>query len=112
MSVTVQTVTHTFTNADGTPASGEITFRLTKRMTNGPTTYVPATITANLNSSGQLSQTLLANNDTGTFPQDAQWACTFRILGSDIEEFMITVPATGTSPIDLGTLLPTSTEVA
>lgn len=110
MGFTMRTVTHTFTNADGTPASGSVTFSLTKRMTNGSTTYVPATITANPDSGGNISVSLIANNDSGTFPADSQWMVTFRILGSDLEEFPITVPS-GSGTIDLGTLLPTSTVV-
>lgn len=106
MAATVRTITHTFENADGTPASGTLTFRLTKRITNGAMTYVPATITANLTGTGALLVSLLANDDPTSFPLDSRWVVTFRILGSDSEEFVITVPSAGTGPIDLGTLLP------
>lgn len=105
MSFSTATVTHSFQNADGTPASGSITFALTKRMTNGTTTIIPAEITANLNAQGQLSQALTANNDAGTVPADAEWAVTFRILGASMEEFFIVVP-TGGGTVDLGSLLP------
>lgn len=98
-------ITHSFANADGTPASGSITFYLTKRMTNGSQTIVPAEVTANLDSSGDLSQSLTANNDTGTVPGDAQWRVEFRILGAETETFFITVP-TGGGTVDLGSLLP------
>lgn len=106
MSITSRTITHTFTNADGSPASGSVDFKLTKRMTNGTQTYGPGTITAQLNNSGVLTQSLLANNDIATFPADSQWLVILRILGWDIEEFAITVPATGSGSIDLGSLLP------
>lgn len=108
MSFSSCTITHNFENADGTAASGSITFGLTKRMTNGTTTIVPAEITANLNGSGALSQALTANNDPGTLPADAQWRVDFRILSSGApvtETFFITVP-TGGGSADLGSLLP------
>lgn len=106
MSFTRATVTHTFENADGTPASGAVTFTLTKRMTNGTTTIVPSEITANLNSEGKLSQALTANDDPGTIPSDAQWRVDLRILGAPSEPYFITVP-TGGGTADLGSLLPT-----
>ena len=99
------TITHAFQNADGTPASGTITFALSGRMTNGTTTIVPAEITAALNSSGQLSQALTSNLDSGTNPQTTSWTVTMRILGSSQEVFSIVVP-TGGGSVDLGTLLP------
>lgn len=105
MAFSTATITHTFENADGTAGSGSLTFTLTKRMTNGTTTLIPSSITANLNASGQLSQSLTANNDAGTVPQDAQWRVDFRLLGAETETFYIVVP-TGGGTVDLGSLLP------
>jgi hypothetical protein len=105
MAFTEATITHTVKNADGTAGSGSIEFTLTKRMTNGTTTVLPSAITANLNSSGELSQKLLANNDAETVPGDAQWRVDFRLLGDLQESFLITVP-TGGGTKDLGSLLP------
>lgn len=105
MAFTSATITHSFLNADGTPASGSITFRLTSRMTNGSTTIVPAEITANLDASGNLSQSLTSNVDAATVPQSTEWQVDFRILGASSETFSITVPAGGGS-VDLGALLP------
>ena len=101
------TISHTFTNPDGTPAAGSLTFQLTQRMTNGTTSVFPSEITANLNSSGQLSVELTANNDTGTIPTTAQWVVTIRLQGYSYstEQYVITVP-TGGGSVDLGTLLP------
>lgn len=99
------TITHTFMNADGTPASGSITFVLSGRMTNGTTTIVPAEVTANLNGTGQLSQALTSNVDAGTSPQTTSWTMTMRILGASQEVFSIVVP-TGGGTVDLGSLLP------
>ena len=110
MALTSVTVTHTFENPDGTPASGSVTFALTKRMTNGTQTVVPGEVTAPLDASGHLSAALWANNDTGTSPGDAQYACTFRIATSGAPctdgPFFITVPSGLGSSVDLGTLLP------
>lgn len=105
MSFTITTVTHTFVNADQTPASGALVFSLSKRITNGPTTVVPASVTANLDASGNLSQALTSNADAGTIPQDSEWRVDFRILGSPVETFFITVPS-GAGTVDLGSLLP------
>jgi len=105
---TQTTVTHGFVNADGTPASGSLTFSLLGRMTNGTTTIVPAEITANLDGSGHLSQALTSNEDPGTIPQNVQWRVDFRItaVGSPVtESFYITVPP-GPGTTDLGSLLP------
>lgn len=112
MAFTEATVTHTFKNADGTPASGSIIFTLSERMTNGGVTIVPATVTANLNAEGKLSQKLTANNDTTTTPQHARWRVDFHIIGEPEPpmplEYFITVP-TGGGEVDLGGLLPQQT---
>lgn len=105
MAFTTVTITHQFQNADTTPASGTITFQLSKRMTNGTLTVVPAEVIATLNGSGQLSQALTANNDAGTVPGDAEWLVTFRIQGASQDgPFAITVPSGG-GTVDLGSLL-------
>ena len=67
MSFSTATITHTFTNADGTSASGSIKFTLTAPMTNGTTTIVPASITVPLDGSGNISQSLTSNVDTATW---------------------------------------------
>jgi exo-beta-1,3-glucanase (GH17 family) len=105
MAFTKTKLTHRVSNADLTAASGSIEFTLTKRMTNGAETIVPASVTANLNASGELSQELTANNDAGTVPEDSQWRVDFRILGAEQETFYIVVP-TGGGTVDLGSLLP------
>ena len=107
MAFTTRTITHTFEAADGSGASGTITFALTKRMTNGTTTIVPSEITATL-TNGALSQALTSNQDSGTVPQDSQWRVDFRIStnGAPLTEtYYITVPP-GPGSTDLGSLLP------
>ena len=110
MAFTTASVTHSFQNADGTAASGKVTFDLTRRMTNSGTTVIPTDIAAQLSATGGISVTLTANNDAGTTPVDAQWRVTFHILGCDQEQFYITVPSGG-GTVDLGTLLPESPQV-
>lgn len=105
MAFSQATITHTFENADGTPASGSIEFSLTKRMSQVGQTIVPGSITANLNAQGQLAQNLTANTDAATIPQDAQWRADFRILGAEEESFWIVVPSGG-GTVDLFSLLP------
>lgn len=110
MSFTTRTVTHAFSNADTTPASGSVTFNLTKRMTNGGTTILPTEVVGSLNASGQLSVVLTCNTDVGTTPTDAQWRVTLRILGAATEQYFITVEP-GSGNLDLGTLLPEAPQV-
>jgi len=105
MAFTQATITHTFLNADGTPASGEITFTLTKRMTNGTQTIIPSTVTAAVSATGTLSQLLWSTQDPGTWPQDAEYRVDFRLLGAEQEQFYVGVPSGG-GTVDLGSLLP------
>lgn len=102
---TSTTLTHTFTNPDGTPATGTLTFTLTKAMTNGSSTILPAKVVATLDGTGSISQSLVSNADTGTNPPDAQWRVDLRLNGMDPLSYFIVVPASGGS-VDLGTLLP------
>ena len=110
MAFTARTVTHTFANADGTAGSGTVKFTLTKMMTNGTTSMVPASVTANLNSSGVLSQSIACTNDVGTVPTDALWRVDLNILGDSEQSFFVAVP-TGAGPLDLGGLLPSAQQV-
>ena len=107
MSFSTRTITHQFSAADGSGASGTITFALTKRMSQVGTTIVPSEVTATL-SNGALSQVLTSNQDPTTIPQDAQWRVDFRITtnGSPLTDtFYITVPP-GPGTTDLMSLLP------
>jgi hypothetical protein len=76
-------------------------------MTNGGTSIVPMEVTANLDSTGHLSQALTSNLDPGTTPQNTTWNMTMRILGSQQEELSFQIPV-GPGTVDLGTLLPQS----
>lgn len=98
-------VSHTFTNANGTPASGNIDFTLSGRMTQPADTIMPGAITIALNAEGAFSQSLASNQDSATVPQDTTWRVDIRIMGSPIETYNIVVP-TNTASEDLGALLP------
>jgi hypothetical protein len=101
------TVTHTFTNADGTAASGSLEFTLEAAMTNGSVTLVPGThASAQLDSSGNVSQELASTQDPDTFSQGlAAWRCDERIAGAPVRSYTFAVPSGGVS-VDLGTLMP------
>jgi hypothetical protein len=105
MAFTKRLLTHVFLEPSGAAASGSITCTLEKRMTQNGKTLVPGTLTATLNSSGELSQELTSNEDTETVPKDARWRLDLRITGQAEETFYIKVP-TGPGTTDLGTLLP------
>lgn len=105
MALSSATVTHVFLNPDATPASGKLTFQLTKRMSNGSQTVLPGEVTATLDASGAISVSLYSNADPGTVPTDASWLCTLRLLGAGEETFDIIIP-TGGGTVDLATLLP------
>jgi hypothetical protein len=110
VSFTTVTITHSFLNADGTPGSGEVKFTLTQRMTNGSQSVLPASVTASLNGTGNLSASLWSNSDTGTSPTGAQYRVDMLLQGASEEQFFITVPS-GVGTVDLGGLLPAAEQV-
>lgn len=108
MAFTTATITHIFEAADDSVPTGEVTFALSKRMTNNGTTLLPSEITSALDVSGHLSQVLTSTNDQGTDPGDALWVVTVRITGPQpliIGPYAIAVP-TGGGSFDLFSLLP------
>lgn len=115
MAFTMVPLTHTFLNPDGTPASGSVRFSLSGRMTNGTSTIMPAEpITATLDASGHLSQTVPANDDTATVSTDTypHWDVTISIAGARTEEYAIVVPSVGgANPVDLFSLIPNQAQV-
>lgn len=111
MAITTRTVTHAFAYGDGTPCSGKIVFTLTGRMTNTGSSIMPSEVTASLDGTGNISQVLACNNDTGTTPSGIMWRVGLHIAGIEPEDFYIAVPA-GSGSIDLGTLLPSTVQVS
>lgn len=77
MAFTQITVTKTWTNPDGSPATGTVLFQLTQQLTDSSTgnSIDPEPITATL-SGGAISQVLVANNDPTTQPQSTKYAVT------------------------------------
>lgn len=92
MAFTAPVITHSFENADGTSGSGNVKFSLLGRMTNSGKTIVPASITSNLDGSGNISQAVTSNLDPLTTPQTTEWRADLNILGASEESFTISVP--------------------
>ena len=111
MAFTSASVSHTFTNADGTACSGNVEATLTELITNGSTSVAPNNIVATLTSAGVWNQTLVSNLDTATVPQDSQWRIDIRIQGVTPVTYYIVVPSGG-GTYDLGALLPGAQQVA
>lgn len=111
MSLTQSTIAHTFINADGSPCVGQVEFTLTKGITSGTTTVAPVSVTAVLDGSGDLSQSLVSNLDSGTSPVDSYWRVDLRLASTQPQTYFIQVPVGSSSTpyptVDLGTLLPT-----
>lgn len=89
---TAPAITHTFVNADSTNASGAVEFSLLARITNGATSVVPSSLTANLSTAGTFSQVITSTLDPGTFPTNAQWRIDMRILGAQEESWVTAIP--------------------
>ena len=119
MSFSQITLTHVFSNLDGTAASGTVVFRLSDRMTNGGQSYDDSiSLHATLDSSGNLKNAgatgplvLPANNDPATVPQNIYYNVLFMLNGSESggvgDSVMIMLPYNAPGgTIDLGTLLP------
>lgn len=108
MSFSYSTVEHTFLNADGTPASGTLEFTLEQTLTNGNVTMCAGThVTAQLDASGNLSQSLVSTQDPDTYSQGlAQWRSDERINGAPIRTTYLQVPSGGMS-VDYGALIQT-----
>lgn len=110
MAFTMITVTHRFTNLDGSAASGCVIFRLSQRITNGGVSYEPQVVVhANLDATGRLSQALPANDDAGTTPVGSTYTVIPQINGNTAtaEVDSITIPHTAPGgTVTLGTLLP------
>ena len=93
MSFTAITITGSWEDAAGNPATGSVTFKLTESMQDATSGEIvsPSTITAELES-GAISQSLLANDDSTTTPTGAQYSVTETIGGTVRPSYLITVP--------------------
>lgn len=106
------TVTHTFVNADGSTATGTVTFTLDDQMTNGTSSVMPTRFEAAL-VDGAISQGLVSNVDTNTTPPppwNTRWRVDFHIVGASQRTFWIVVPSGGNT-VDLFDLIPAYPQV-
>jgi hypothetical protein len=99
------TVTGSFVTQAGRPAAGTVTFTLTQAMSNGDVTVPADPITVNLDSEGQFSTILLANDDPGTTPQGVQYGVTEQVTGAQPRDYFILV-SRSTNPVSLSSLMP------
>lgn len=113
MAFTFATLTHQFPTINGANAIGEVTFTLVEEMSNGADTYAEGSVIEETLSAGALSATVPSNVDTGTVPTipQPQWRVDIRIVGSPVQTFFITVPASA-GTIDLFTLIPSEEQVS
>lgn len=102
MAFSTVTVSHSF----GASATGTLTFRLSEPITNGTETQVPEEIVAALDA-GNLSVTLVANDDLATTPAGTNYTVTQNITGAPIMDYAISVPSANPT-VDLGTLMPST----
>ena len=105
MSFTEIAIQAKFANADGSPASGSVSFSLVAEMLNSGQVAAAGSISAPLNADGQLisqsgyPQTLLATDDTGTTPNNPTSAYLVTIKldnASGAQPFYVYVPHAST----------------
>lgn len=113
MPFTTVVVSHSWQNADSTPSSGNVTFQLSKSITNGSLTLVPNHVVVTLNASGAISQPLVSNIDAGTIPLDSFWTVTERIMGAGERQYHVQLPSAsaGALTVDLGSVMPGITPI-
>lgn len=87
-------VTGTFLNADGTAATGTVTFKLSKPFANGGVIYHLMSFDATLDGSGHISQNLAAN-DGAASPSGTTYMVTEDIDDAPNREYSISVPQLG-----------------
>jgi len=110
-------VTATYLAPDGTPsaglapAAGRVTFQLSAELqdsTDEEFVVAPTIpLSATLNSSGQISIVLIANDDTTTQPIGSTWTVTESITGAPSRTYSVSIPAASPGgTVDLSALSP------
>jgi hypothetical protein len=101
------TLTATFLDADGQPASGHVTFRLSAPLqdTAGNVIVAPTTVRADLDADGHMEVALFATADEATIPQGLTYRVTEQIAGASIRRYDIVVAAEPAT-VDLADLAP------
>jgi hypothetical protein len=92
---TTVTVTETFTDDDGNPASGEVILSLTGSMHNTSTGYTSGQIYRKvyLDDTGSISVPLFATDDITTTPVGRKYHVTVRLVGAPSYSGYILVPS-------------------
>jgi hypothetical protein len=107
MAATMITVTGKYLNADGTACSGTVTFTLNEPIANSNVIYHVQPQIVTLNGSGEISQSLVANDDTGTTPTGSFYTVNECLTDAPNREYVITVAsASPDGTVDLSTLMP------
>ena len=91
-SFTHVTVTRDYDLATGEAPTGVVYFTLSTWLENNGVTLVPTRVAAPLDSLGQISVSLAANNDVGTTPADSYYTVCEFILGQPERCYRMTVP--------------------
>lgn len=86
MSFTQVTVTGTYLQVDGTPASGSVTFTLTASITDGTTIVSGSPRKIELDASGSFTVQMPANDDSTTSPQNTLYQVAEQINSGKIVE--------------------------
>ena len=77
----------------GTPAKGYITFTLTEPINDGTTEILPAELRMELDSNGEGSITLAANDDATTRPVGTEYSVVEAVEGAPTRYYRVTVPS-------------------
>ena len=99
------TVTRDYNLATGDSPSGFVYFTPSTWLVNNKVTLGPAPVTAALDSLGQISISLVANNDPGTVPPASFYTVREAILGQPTRTYKVAIPYNATNAtVDLSTL--------
>lgn len=104
---TLVPVTATYTNRDGTPAQGHVTFSSPQVVVVDGEVIVPRNVVTKLDDTGSISAQLPSTNDPDIAPVGWTWTVREHIPGLHRDGYAIEVPH-GSTGIDLATVAPTS----
>lgn len=101
---TMRTVHEPYTDPDGTPAQGFVLFWPSTVMINDGTT-APSRVRADLDSIGEVTTLLCANDDAGTSPATgAYYFVEEHIVGAPVRRYSVVIPSAGSGTIQLSSL--------
>ncbi len=105
MAFTLVTISATYHNEDGSPASGSVHFSLTAPLANGGEIREPTTVVATLDGGGRISLLLPATDDPGTLPGGVTYLVQEQISAAPMRLWYVAVPR-ASSTLDLSTVAP------